>query len=937
MTIHRLKLVLLLCLNVLVALAQKSGHNIDLSLHERGSKEAVIMATVKLVPSDLMAVTDMNGRATLRNVPDGDYQLLITYVGYEPIRTSVKVTKDLNLRFQMQPQSLALKGVTVTARQGVSGSSTSSVIGRQAIDHLQATSLADVMQLIPGQLMGNNDMMSPSNLQIRQLVNNSTSSFGASIVVDGVPMSNNGALSQGTFSSTAFTGTDLRQISADDIDEVEVVRGIPSAEYGDLTSGLVVVHSKVGVTPWQVKAKINPTIMNYSVGKGENLGKAGIINGSLDYAQAWGDPRWKTRSYHRYTANLGWGYDISSRWHVNTKLRYMQAKDWSGSDPDVAADGTYTENKNQTFSLTHNGRLQLEKRFSRTLSYTVGLSLTQTDNHNTAFAGSGLQPILTARESGYYVVPFETRSYLASGVTESRPGSVYAKVGNQFFFKSGKLRQTFKMGADYRYDWNSGRGYYNEDERHPLRPNGDGRPRAFSDVPGLHQMAAFVEDQLTWNLNKVNRLRATAGVRFTALQPFGDVATTALSPRLNVSFSLTKWLDLRGGIGMNSKTPGLNYLYPDRKYADLEAANYMPTGDPAAQLLAYRTQVYEVAYSKNMKNATTTKVELGIDLKLPSGKKLSLLAYHDKTPNGFGPVTDYLTYTSSYFTPEQGLVVTAGQPTALDLNHPARTNVYYMTTGQIGNTNNTVNRGIEADLDFGMVKPLRTQFILSGAWQETKSWNTDMNSSSVGSSFLPSSYTSANSLDLKYGLTPFKVVYPSGEDYSEYRRLVTHLRTVTHIPELRMVASLTVQAIWHDWNKSYVASKDPIAWIDDQLVRHTLTPGMLSGFIVFDDHYSNLNGQWTNNAHYSGSQPDGQSSVKLQDLLVRPNDQEPSKNPVTWNIQARLTKELGKVGGLSFYVNNALYYEPFMTGNKTTTLTQRNEGFSFGAELYLNL
>jgi hypothetical protein len=932
-------IVALLTVVLSVAVAQKKGgHTLSVTVNERGSKEPVVMATLKLEPAGIMTATDMNGQATLRNVPQGEYMLHVSYVGCEPIHARVKMEGDKKLHFVMVPTSLALKGVTVTARQNASGSSTSSIIGRQAIDHLQATSLADVMQLIPGQLMGNGDLISQSNLQLRQLVNNNTAAFGSSVVIDGVPISNNGALSQGTFSSTAFTGTDLRQIATDNIEEVEVVRGIPSAEYGDLTSGLVVVHSKVGVTPWQLKAKINPTIMNYSVGKGENLGKAGILNANLDYAQAWGDPRWKTRSYHRYTANVAWGYDLTPKWHINTKLRYMQAKDWSGNDPDVEVDGTYTKNVNQSLSLTHNGRLQLDKTLARTLSYTIGLSLNATDNTQTSFAGSGLQPILTARESGYYVVPFETRSYLASGATESRPGSFYAKVNDQFFFKAGKTRQTFKMGADYRYDWNSGRGYYNDNERYPLNPNSNGRPRAFSDVPGLHQIAAYVEDQFSWQLNKVNRLRATAGLRFTALQPFGDVATTALSPRLNVSFSVTKWLDIRGGIGLSSKTPGLNYLYPDRKYADLEAANYMPTNDAAAQLLAYRTMVYNVEYSRNMKNATTTKVELGLDFKLPNGKKLSLLAYRDETPNGFGSVTEYLTYTSSYFTQTQGLNITPGQPTTIDYSNPARTNVYFMTTGEIGNTNTTVNRGIEADFDFGVVKPLRTQFLLSGAYQETKTWSTNMVSASVASGKLPSSYTTANQYDLKNsGLTPFKIVYPEGGDYDKYRRFVTTLRTVTHIPELRMVASFTAQAIWYDWNHSYVADKQPIAWIDTQLNRHELTADMLNGYIGFDDAFTQVGGIWTNNAQYYATKPTTQSSVGLQDLLITEKDNEPNKTPVTWNLQARLTKELGKVGGLSFYVNNALYYEPFMTGNKTTTLTQRNTGFSFGAELYLNL
>ena len=296
---------LLLSFFGLTTQAQKSatgghgGHTVSLEVTEKGTKEPVIMGTCQLKPAGAMAVTDMDGKATLKNVPSGTYTLTISYVGFEPISTQVKVERNMSLKFQMIPTSLALKEVTVTAKRNESGTSTSSIVGRQAIDHLQANSLADIMQLIPGQLMGNQDLTSQSNLQLRTLVNNNTSAFGSSIVVDGMPMSNNGNVSQGSFSSTAFAGTDLRQVSADNINEVEVIRGIPSAEYGDLTSGLVVVHSKVGVTPWQAKAKINPSTMNYSLGKGFNLGKAGILNINADYAQAWGDPRQKTRSYDR--------------------------------------------------------------------------------------------------------------------------------------------------------------------------------------------------------------------------------------------------------------------------------------------------------------------------------------------------------------------------------------------------------------------------------------------------------------------------------------------------------------------------------------------------------------------------------------------------------------------------------------------------------------
>ncbi|MBR6190275.1 MAG: carboxypeptidase-like regulatory domain-containing protein [Prevotella sp.] len=887
--------------------AQPSGYKLHLSVTDASTREAVIMATVELLPTGAATTTDLKGEATLTNVPKGRYTLRLRYVGMETLETAVNVERDMTLSFRMTPTSLALKEVTVTAQQKESGASTASVVGRQAIDHLQATSLADVMQLIPGQVMGNHDLTQQTNLQLRTLVNNNTAAFGSSVIVDGMPMSNNGQLTQGQFSSTAFTGTDLRQVSADDIDNVEIIRGIPSAEYGDLTSGLVVVHSRVGITPLQVKAKINPGLQNYSVGKGFSLGSAGVFNVSGDYAKAWGDPRQKTRSYDRYTVNVGWGIDLSKKWHADTKLRFMRAKDWTGNDPDAIDDGTQSENKTTTVGLTHNGRVRLDMPLARSLKYTVGLSLTQTDNSNTSYVANstGLLPILTARETGYYDVPWMTTSYLATGITESRPGNVFVKLTDDFFLRKGKTVQSFKLGAEYHYDWNNGRGYYNDNELRPYKPNSNGRPRAFDDIPGLHQLSAFAEDQFTWNMNKVNRLRVGVGLRFTALQPFGDVATTALSPRVNAAFTVTKWLDVRLGIGMNSKTPGLNYLYPDKKYDDNVAANYMPQ-DGTKQVLNYYTQVYDVKYSSGMKNATTTKVEGGVDIKLPGGRKVNVLAYHDKTPDGFGAVTEYFTYNYNYYT--------------LDAQHNSISNpagvdsrLVYMTTGMIGNTNTTVNTGVEFDCDLGEVKPLATRFYLSGAWNQTKTWSTDMNAQSVRNALLPAYYQSL-------GLTPVKVVYPSGEDYTRYRRFLTTLRAVTHIPRLKMVASFTAQAIWHNSNYSFVADKEVIGYITPDLVYHEITPG-----------------QETITFPASGAGGSADASVAISELAIKHTDNDPTKNPVTWNLQARLTKELGKVGGLSLYVNNALFYEPYLKGNNVTTLTQRNTGtFQFGAELSLN-
>ncbi len=885
----RLLIGIILLFFMMATQAQKNEgkYNVRIEVSDKNTKDPIMMATARLEPLQSIVATDIDGKAEFNHVPEGMYLLQLTYVGYEEYKSTIKVDKDMRLIIRLVPTSLSLKEVIVTAKPKSSGASTTSQISRQAIDHLQAASLADIMQLIPGQEMGNTDLTQQKNLQLRSLVNNNTSAFGSQVIIDGVPMSNNGNVSQGPFSSTAFTGTDLRQVSADHIDNVEIIRGIPSAEYGDLTSGLVVVHSKVGVTPWQVKAKINPEMSNVSLGKGFNLDKAGIFNFNIDYAKAWGDPRQKTRSFGRYNVNLGYGYDINRKWHTDTKLRFMKAKDWTGNDPDAIDDGSWSKNDNVSLGLTHNGRINIDKQLMRTLNYTIGVSYGWNDNVNAGYVSNptGLLPILTATTTGYHDVNWATTSYLAQGNTESRPGSIFAKVNDSFYLTLGKTRQSFKAGLDYRYDWNTGRGYYNSNDSLPYKPNSNGRPRAFNDVPGLHQISAYAEDNFNWDINRINRLRINFGLRLTSLQPFSDVSTLALSPRLNMAFRISKWIDVRAGIGLNSKTPGLNYLYPDKKYDDRVSLNYMPQDDPTAQRLVYHTEVYEVKRNKDMKNATTTKEEVGVDIKLPWGGQISLLAYHDKTPNGFGSVSEYYTYPYTVYD-----------------NNIERNFIAYMTTGKIGNTNSTVNKGIEFDMDFGEIKPIHTRFYFTGAWQETKTWSTDAIIESVKSSMLSSEYQT-------YGITPFKLVYPSELDYQKYRKFLNTLRIVTNIPSLKMVASFTGQVIWHDWKIDYLADKTPVGYIDDNLVYHPITSDM--------------------------TDIDGYDLSKMAKTYT---DSKPIKNPVTWNMSARLTKELGRIGGLSLYVNNCLYYEPYLKSNNTSTLSQRNTGnFSFGAELYLNL
>ena len=94
----------------------------------------------------------------------------IQYLGKVSIDTLINVNKDLVLNFTMRNEDFKLKEVTVTATNNRSGKSTSSHISRSAMDHMQATSLYDVMSLMPGGISQNQDMSSaqhPSSFQFQ--------------------------------------------------------------------------------------------------------------------------------------------------------------------------------------------------------------------------------------------------------------------------------------------------------------------------------------------------------------------------------------------------------------------------------------------------------------------------------------------------------------------------------------------------------------------------------------------------------------------------------------------------------------------------------------------------------------------------------------------------------------------------------------------------
>ena len=869
-------------------------------------RQPVAGAACLLTDYGIFAITDADGRASLEKVPAGDATLSIQMLGFEDFAEMFRFRSDSTFTVTIQESTLALEEVVVTAKPSAAGSSTSSNIGRMAIDHLQATSLKDVMQLIPGQLMSSSDMTSEAKITLRSAPDNTANNaFGTSIMVDGVPVSDNTSLG-----TNAGTGVDLRQISADNIESVEVIRGIPSAEYGDLATGAVVVNTKAGYTPFEIRTKLNPTTLNTSFGKGWKFSKdAGSMNVNADYARASGDPRTKNRSFDRISGGVTYSNTVGRIWSSTTKVNFSSIIDLRTADPDLLVEGTETGQKQYSLRLSHNGRLSLNKPLSRSLTYAVGLTLSSSNSWTSGIVSAdGGLPIITSLTDGYYQVPYITNSYRAAGSTVSQPLNFFAKAGNVFTVNAGKLKQRFNMGTEYRYESNKARGFSNDDNFLPLRPNSNGRPRPYFDIPALRQLSAYLEDNLTWEMPLGMEFKLQGGLRFDMMQPGLPEQVMALSPRFNGALKVTEWLTVRGGWGQSNKTPGLAHLYPEPKYMDREAASYLPA-DVSRQLVVYNTKVTEVERNNSLKNATNSKSELGVDLHFKNGMSFSVVGYQDFMDSGFGNFTEYSVYYANYYTATQGIRLDGEGRPYIEWNNPARVDTVFTTSGRIGNTQASLNRGVEFDFNLGQIKAIRTSVLLSGAYMETQTWTTGPNFSSPSAIPAGSVYAQGGS-----NTPPFKLEYPSGVSRDIDRRFSANLRLVTNIPRMKMVASLANQVIFYQYRHTTNLKSDPFAWIDTDLSRHEITQAML------DDPDYRIKG------------------IPLSAQRKNPADSQPVTQPPIWLMNMRLTKDVSKNFGFSFYVNNAFFHMPYQSSSSSGTLTERNTGtFSFGVEMYVKI
>ena len=911
------------------------------------SQTPIMYANIAFPELSIGTTSNEKGEFFIQSVPVGTYTFSVTYIGYKEYSIQVTLTQDVNMKIKLQQQSLGLKEVTVTAEQSTSGT-TSSKIKSDAINHVQASSLNDIMQLLPGNLLSNPSLGDPAKISIREIGTSINGALGTAVIVDDIPVSNDGNMQQSietmnNMSTSAGSGLDIRSISVDNIESITVDVGIPSVEHGNLTSGAVRIKTKTGGSPYNIKVKADPNTKQFFLGKGYLLpNDKGVINVDMDYAHSYRYIYKKTNLYDRYNFSTKYTqtyFRETNPLNIEAKVNFNYNLDRKKWDPDMIQEEEHYAKENGV-SAKISADWILNNSFLSSLSFDFSYSKDWQTGFEKTLENSSSGPSFfsTATTDGEHQVQFAPSSYYSEVTYDGMPYALYAKLKGTIYKKTGFLTNNILLGTEWRTNGNNGDGRLFDKTRPPAGLSI--RPRPFYDIPALNQFSLFLEDKISANIGSTE-LNIMAGVRMDNIQPTSPFTTDgsiSIDPRLNVSYNLLnkknndlfKDLSVRAGFGKTTKAPGLVHLYPDKDYNDVVSFNYYP------DLVVITTNVVEDTRNYDLKPAKSDKYEVGIDFQIGQ-IKTKVTGFYEKHKDGFDlDKTLYPLYFRDYDVIDAGLHPYFVPNDGIYYEDPATSNtvkvgyeedVKFAQYSQYRNADCRIKRGVEYSIDFGKIKSLRTTFVASGAWLQTESYTKD---APYWETVKYTSYESGVGKDESFAIK-FQDQYGYG---TVFERLNTNLNIITHIPELKMLVSLTTQVIWYtkDWRKIY---SDNMFYTLSEL-RNYLGDPNLFGNDEDDYYYYRIPESFKeyDGIEHAYTKSDFSSSLNQLaiDKVMKYRFDELIM-PAIVQCNLKISKDIAKRFKLSFYANNFLNIRPWQQDKREGYYKRRNDKPFFGADI----
>ena len=765
---------------------------------EAGSDIPVTGAVVRIGEDYLWAVSDAEGGFTFRNVQAGKQVMEVSCLGFVNVVMEIDVTKDIEgLDIRLKESSLALDEVVVTAQKAKDGLSTSHNLGRDALNHLQLSNMTDVAALLPGGKTINPDLTSENQFSLREGGSNAgNSAFGTAVEVDGVRLGNNASFGD-------MGGVDTRSVAVENIESIEVITGVPSAEYGDLSSGMVKINTRKGRTPVNLTFSVNPRTYQTSVSKGIDLQEDnGVLNLSAEWARAVKKLISPYESYTRSGLTLSYSNTFAKVLRFEAgftgNIGGMNSKD----DPD-AFTGEYEKERDNVFRGNTSLTWLLNKSWVTNLKLDASVNFNDNLYHYHKYESYGSsQPAVHAEQEGYFLAERLPLTYFSDQIIDSKELDFAASLKYNWHKRWDDMKSLLKAGVQWKANGNVGEGEYYKDPS--LAANGY-RPRPYSQYPFMHNLSVYAEEHLTMPVAST-KLEVTAGLRLENVFIKNSLYNkkTTLSPRFNAKWQLSDGLSIRGGWGITEKLPSYHVLYPKQEYRDIQTYGFSH-GDQTSYI--YYTQPYTVVYNPELRWQRNSNSEISIDAAF-ADMKVSLVGFYNVTKGTYNFLNVYEPYSYDILQRPEGFMMPDNPQIKVDsqtgMMYVRGSQDEYWTPMEVKVTDRTFAKstkqnngadvkraGAELVVEFPEIKPLKTTFRLDAAYTYTKYLNEQL------SAYYQKGWSHTTLADRSY---QYLGIYANGgNDDSVTNGKITHnldanLTAITHIPQARIIITCRLEA-----------------------------------------------------------------------------------------------------------------------------------------------
>jgi hypothetical protein len=664
------------------------------------SGERLIGANIIIKELQIGSQTDTKGFYSIRNIKSGDYILEATFMGYRKFvkKVHIKMGSLLEINIMMVPTTFQIGGIEVygTSELLPKDVSTKTVITSGDIEHFQASSIKDVLDLVPGvQKSDNPGLGKTSQISVRGSETNQLSAFGTLIVVDGAPISNNANLQfyQATSATMGINnmgaGVDLRTIPADNIESIEVITGIPSVRYGDFTEGIINVQTKLGPVPNRLKIKNNPTVTEGNFNGGILVGEAGL-NYRINIARDERSIRLSGDEYYRITGETILSNNFfDNQLNNNFKLSLQTVLD----DAKPTGDLFQTNNYNHGFNIGVStwGKYKPTDGVS-TLEYNLNVNMNRQNSMRSKLVQSPMR-IINGDTVASYIGKVETRG-LAWNIT--------GRIEWSRVFYTGDIIHKFFVGSEPQFNANTGQGVTLDSNFNYNGFDSKTRSYSFNTVPGQLLMNVYSGDKITGHL--LFDYSVDLGFRYEMYRPYkfnlsglwgkGDLVRSHQGSFFNPRFSMMVYLSqdnqIRLGAASTSKSPSMSNLFPPelvyqwRNPLD-STVNYFRYSSRVPDLKGVKEMQYELSFDQKISNLLGFTLSGYYKKRSGENEGLSIPVFYSTVNNG----KPYVFYIDSY---------------SLDVN--------------IGSTE---SKGLEFSLRTTKIKPLNLEIQFTASYSRFKS------------------------------------------------------------------------------------------------------------------------------------------------------------------------------------------------------------------------